>query len=81
MILGFYILPKNLWIQLGEEIPLGGLVVLIGFVILVVGLNFDFRGLERIKIQKNKNKKTVLSIIAIVSLIAGIEIVAYFLGV
>jgi len=81
LILGFYLLPKNLWIPLGEEIPLGGLVVLTGFVILLLGLNFDFRGLERRKIQKNKNKKTILSIIAIVSLLVGIEIVIFFLGV
>jgi len=80
LILGFYLIPKNLWIQLGEEIPLGGLVVLIGFVILALGLTHDFRGTETKNIRKNLDKKTILWIIMIVSLLVGIEIVAYFLG-
>lgn len=79
IILGFYFASKQLWIQLGEEIPVGGLVILIGFVILMIGLNFDFRGIKTKNIRKNLDKKTVLWIIMIVFLLLGIEIILEFL--
>ena len=81
MILGFSVISKNLWIQLGEKIPLGGLIMLIGFVILIVGLNFDLRGIKTKNIRKNLDKKTILWIIMIVFLLLGIDVVLDFLEI
>jgi len=80
MILGIYLISKNLWIELGEKIPLGGLVILIGFVILIVGLNADLRGMKTKKIKKNLDKKTILWIIVIVFLFLGINVILDFFG-
>ena len=75
MILGISLIQQKVWI---EGIPAGGLVLGIGFVILMFGLNNDFRGMKTKNLRKNLDKKIMIWIIVMVFLLVGLEVIFYF---
>ena len=78
MIVGISLMAQNVWIELGEKIPAGALVLGIGFVILMIGLNNDFRGINKKHLKKNLNKKTMIWMIVMLLLLVGFEAIFYF---
>ena len=78
MIVGISLMAQNVWIELGEKIPAGALVLGIGFVILMIGLNNDFRGIKTKHLKKNLNKKTMIWMIVMLLLLVGFEAIFYF---
>jgi len=78
MILGISLIQENIWFELGEKIPAGGLVLVIGFVILIFGLNNDFRGMKTKNLRKNLDKKIMIWIIVMIFLLVGLEVIFYF---